>query len=316
MISVLAGGTGAARFLRGLVAEAGSHSVTAIVNVADDFRLHGLWICPDLDTVRYTLAGQVGEAGWGRADDTTNVMDELARIALIAPAHSAATDWFTLGDNDLASHLYRTQRQSEGATLTQITAELCAASNVAVTLLPVTDNTVQTIVELASGERVSFQHYFVALRHRVPIRNVAFEGIDDAEAAPGVLDALRHSERVIIAPSNPFVSIDPVLGVREVGEAVMQRRDRVVAISPIVGGHAIKGPAADMLTHLGHESSVVSIARLWAPYASTLVIDIADRERASEIEAVGMRCVTTDTIMRDLDTSRALAADVMHIPLP
>lgn len=316
MITVLAGGVGAARFLRGLVAAIGPDSITAIVNVADDFSLHGLWICPDLDTVRYTLAEDVGELGWGRANDTTNTLDELARLALQAPSQSRATDWFILGDKDLATHLYRTQRRAEGASLTRITAELCAASGVDARLLPVTDDTVQTIVELASGERVSFQQYFVELRHEPPISGVTFEGIEHAKPGPDVLDALKNSERIFIAPSNPFVSIAPVLGVPEVADIVMQRRDHVIAISPIVGGHAIKGPAADMLTHMGHESSVASIARMWSPYASTLVVDLADRERTSSVEAEGMRCVATDTIMRDLETSKSLAADVMHIPLP
>jgi LPPG:FO 2-phospho-L-lactate transferase len=316
MIAVLAGGVGAARFLRGLAPVAGMDSVTAIVNVADDFSLHGLWICPDLDTVRYTLAEDVGEHGWGRANDTTNAMDELARLALSAPAHSRATDWFALGDKDLATHLYRTQRRAEGASLTRITAELCEATNVHTRLLPVTDDVVQTVVELASGEQVSFQQYFVEMRHEPMINGISFDGIEHAKPGPDVIETLTRSERIFIAPSNPFVSIAPILGVPDVADVVMRRREHVIAISPIVGGRAIKGPAADMLTHLGHDRSVASIARLWAPYAATLVIDIADRSHANEVEAQGMRCVTTDTVMRDVEIARSLAADVMHIPLP
>jgi LPPG:FO 2-phospho-L-lactate transferase len=316
MITVLAGGVGAARFLRGLVAEIGPTSVTAIVNVADDFTLHGLSISPDLDTVRYTLAGEIGSLGWGRADETNAVMDELSQLARVAPATSSATDWFTLGDKDLATHLYRSQRRAEGATLSRITHELCRASNVEVRLLPVSDDPIRTIVELESGEQVSFQHYFVALRHAVAIRGLSFEGLQHAKPAPLVLDSLRDAERIVIAPSNPFVSLAPVLGVAEVASAVEQRREQVVAVSPIVAGRAIKGPAADMLGQLGYECSVASIARLWSPHAATLVIDEADADRAKDVEAHGMRCITTDTIMRDIQSSRALAAVVSKVPLP
>jgi LPPG:FO 2-phospho-L-lactate transferase len=316
MITVLSGGVGAARFLRGLVAEIGAASITAVVNVADDFELHGLWICPDLDTLRYTLSEDVGEHGWGRANDTTNVMDELARIALTAPKNSRANDWFTLGDKDLASHLYRTQRRNEGETLTQISAELCEASGIGLRLLPVTDDVVQTVVTLEDGRSIGFQQYFVAMRHQPVLRGVEFDGIENAKPTAEVMDALLNAERIVIAPSNPFVSIAPVLAVPEVADIIRQRRGHVIAISPIVGGHAIKGPAADMLTHFGYESSVTSIAELWSEYAATLVVDISDSSLAASVEAKGMHCVSTNTIMSDLDSSRALAADVMHIPLP
>lgn len=316
MITVLSGGVGAARFLRGLVAEIGADSVRAVVNVADDFSLHGLWICPDLDTIRYTLSEDVGEHGWGRANDTTNVMDELAPLALNAPKGSRANEWFTLGDKDLASHLYRTQRRNEGESLTRITSELTEASGIGVQLLPVTDDVVQTVVTLESGERVGFQDYFVAMRHQPVLSGVEFEGIASAKPTPEVMDALQNAERIVIAPSNPFVSIAPILAIPEVADIVRQRRAYVIAISPIVGGHAIKGPAADMLTHFGYESSVASIAQLWSEFAATLVVDISDTSLCSSVEAQGIRCVSTNTIMSDLESSRALAADVLHIPVP
>jgi LPPG:FO 2-phospho-L-lactate transferase len=316
MITVLAGGIGAARFLRGLVAETGPDSVAAIVNVADDFSLHGLWICPDLDTIRYTLADDLDESGWGRMNDTTNTMDELARLALVAPKQSRASDWLPLGDKNLAAHLYRTQRRAEGATLTQITSELCETSGVSARLLPVTDDVVQTIVELESGVRVNFHQYFAEKRHEQIANEVTFDGIEYAKPTADVLDALLHAERIVIAPSNPFVSIAPLLAVRDVADIVMERRAHVIAISPIVGGRAVSGPAADMLTHFGYERSVTSMARLWSPYAASLVVDIADSSLVASIEAEGMHCVSTNTLMTDLDTSRALAADVMHIPLP
>jgi LPPG:FO 2-phospho-L-lactate transferase len=316
MITVLAGGIGAAKFLRGLVAEIGPDSVTAVVNVADDFSLHGLWVCPDLDTIRYTLADEIDDSGWGRRDDSTNVMDELARIALVAPKQSRANDQISLGDKHLAAHLYRTQRRAEGATLTQVTAELCEASGISTRLLPITNDIVQSVVELESGASVSFRHYFDEMRHEPIVNGMTFDGIENTKPTPEVLDALQHAERIVIAPANPFLSIAPILAVGEVAEIVKERRAHVVALSPIIGGRAVSGPVVDMLTHFGFEKSVTSIARLWAPYAATLVTDIADTTLCGAVESEDMRCVSTNTLMTDLEASRALAADVMHIPLP
>lgn len=315
MITVLAGGVGAARFLRGLVEVVDPSGVTAIVNTADDFALHGLMICPDLDTVRYTLSDDVGEFGWGRADESWRTMNELRHLATYAPRGSRATDWFRLGDRDLSVHLYRTQRLTEGASLATVTAELDEAAGVEIRTLPMTEDPVATLVTLASGETIDFQEYFVARQHSVAISGVAFAGTEQAKATAGVFDAIENAERVIIAPSNPIVSIDPIFAIDGVAAALRARRDSVIAISPIVGGRTLKGPADRMLVELGHEASATSVARLWSPYAATLVIDTVDSELASNIEGEGMRAVVTSTVMHDIEAASALAQDVMHIAL-
>jgi LPPG:FO 2-phospho-L-lactate transferase len=300
MIVTLAGGVGAARFLTGLLQVVPPHECTAVVNVADDVELHGLWVSPDLDTITYTLAGAIDpERGWGLAGETWNAMESLARYGGIT--------WFNLGDRDLATHLYRTQRRREGASLSAVTAEITAAWGLSLRVLPVSDDRVETRVTLASGDEINFQEYFVKHRHDVPVSSVRFVGADRAAPAPGVLEAVAAADAVVIAPSNPLVSIDPVLAVPGVRDAVVARRDRTVAVSPIVGGSALKGPADRMLVELGHESSVVGVARLYRDLASVLVIDDVDAHLAAAVEAEGMRCVVTDTIMKSPERAAALA---------
>ncbi len=306
-VAVLAGGVGAARFLRGLLRVCRPADVTAIVNVGDDFTLHGLNISPDLDTVTYTLSEQINpETGWGRAGETWRVLTELGRLG--------GQDWFRLGDLDLALHLYRTQRRSEGATLSQVTGEIAARFGLELRLLPVSDDPIQTRLtpaEPADAPEIDFQDYFVAQRHGVAVRAVRFAGIEAAEPAPGVLDALGTADIVVVAPSNPFVSIGPVVDVPGVREVLVQRRDSVVAVSPIVGGASIKGPAGAMMRELGHDPSAVGIARLYAGFAGTLVIDNADRDLAAAVSDAGMAPVVTDTIMSSLDRAAALAATAL-----
>jgi LPPG:FO 2-phospho-L-lactate transferase len=301
-VTVLAGGVGAARLLTGMVRAVPPASVTAVVNTGDDMVLHGLAISPDLDTVTYTVAGAIDpERGWGLRDETWQAMATLER-------YGGAT-WFGLGDRDLGTHLYRTQRQAEGARLSTVTGEIARAWGLELTVLPVTDDPLRTMITLAeTGEEVGFQDYFVALRHAVPVKGVRVAGAPDARPAPGVLDAIAGAATVVVAPSNPIVSIGPVLAVPGVQEAVEARRDTVVAISPLVGGRALKGPADRLLRELGHEDSVVGVARLYAPFTGTLVIDQADAGRADEVRAVGLRCVVTDTIMRDPAAAAALSA--------
>ncbi|MGH9116211.1 MAG: 2-phospho-L-lactate transferase [Acidimicrobiales bacterium] len=322
MIVALAGGVGAARMLRGLVAVADPGTVTAVVNTGDDTVMHGLHISPDLDTVTYTLAGAVHpETGWGLAGETWSAMEELRACS------GGRLGWFSLGDRDLGTHLYRTSRLAEGARLSEVTAEIAARWGVGVRLLPMTDDRVETRVVLAgagrpadrpvgrapAGDReVGFQEYFVGLRHDVPVRAVRLAGAQTAKAAPGVLEALAGAETVIICPSNPIVSIGPVLATGGIGEAVAARRDAVVAVSPIVAGKALKGPADRMLSELGHDASVAGVARLWAPYASTLVIDEADASLAPSVEAAGMRAVVTETVMASPERSAALARTVLR----
>jgi LPPG:FO 2-phospho-L-lactate transferase len=301
-VTVLAGGVGAARLLTGMVRAVPPVSVTAVVNTGDDMVLHGLAISPDLDTVTYTVAGAIDpERGWGLRDETWQAMATLER-------YGGAT-WFGLGDRDLGTHLYRTQRQAEGAPLSTVTGEIARAWGLELTVLPVTDDPLRTMITLAdSGEEIGFQDYFVARRHAVPVKGVRVAGAPEARPAPGVLDAIAGAGTVVVAPSNPIVSIGPVLAVPGVREAVEARRDTVVAISPLVGGRALKGPADRLLRELGHEESVVGVARLYAPFTGTLVIDEADADRADEVRAEGLRCVVTDTIMRDPAAAAALSA--------
>jgi LPPG:FO 2-phospho-L-lactate transferase len=301
-VTVLAGGVGAARLLTGMVRAVPPASVTAVVNTGDDMVLHGLAISPDVDTVTYTVAGAIDpERGWGLRDETWQAMATLER-------YGGAT-WFGLGDRDLGTHLYRTQRQAEGAPLSTVTAEIARAWGLEMTVLPVTDDPLRTMITLAdTGEEIGFQDYFVARRHAVPVKGVRVAGAPEARPAPGVLDAIAGAGTVVVAPSNPIVSIGPVLAVPGVQEAVEARRDTVVAISPLVGGRALKGPADRLLRELGHEESVVGVARLYAPFTGTLVIDEADADRADEVRAEGLRCVVTDTIMRDPAAAAALSA--------
>jgi LPPG:FO 2-phospho-L-lactate transferase len=297
---------GAARLLRGLVDVIDPASVTAIVNTGDDFVIHGLHVSPDLDTVTYTLADAVNpETGWGLARETWAAMEALDRFG-------PGLTWFRLGDRDLATHLYRTRRLAEGAPLSTVTAEVTAAWGVAVRLLPMSDDPVATRVEVPGEGEIEFQDYFVRRHHDVPVRGVRFEGAATATAGPGVLDALAHADRVVICPSNPIVSIDPILAVPGIRDAVVARRADVVAVSPIVAGAALKGPAARLLADLGHDVSVVGIARLYAPLASVLVVDEADGWLAAAVEGEGMRCVVAPAVMRGRPEAMALAATVLQ----
>ncbi|MGQ0616753.1 MAG: 2-phospho-L-lactate transferase [Acidimicrobiia bacterium] len=302
MIAVLAGGVGAARFLAGLVQVVPAAEVVAVVNVGDDTVLHGLHVSPDLDTVTYTLGGAVNPAtGWGLGDETWQAMGTLERYG--GPA------WFRLGDRDLGTHLYRTGRLAAGAPLSEVTAEIARAWGTEVRVLPATDDRLRTMVTVAndgtgSPAEVGFQDYFVRQRHDVAVTAVRFDGAGAARPGPGVLDALARAERVIIAPSNPTVSIAPVLAVPGVREAVAARRADVVAVSPIVAGAALKGPADRLLRELGHESSVGGVARLYAALAATLVVDEADAAVVGSVRDAGVRALVTATVM----SSPAVAA--------
>ncbi|MBS1848105.1 MAG: 2-phospho-L-lactate transferase [Actinobacteria bacterium] len=310
MITVLAGGVGAARLLSGLVRTQRGDDITAIVNVGDDLELYGLHISPDLDTVTYTLAERIDPGrGWGLADETWHAMATLGELG--------GPDWFNLGDRDLGTHLYRTGRLHEGATLAEVTAEITNALGVDVRIVPATNDRLRTKVSVMDpglggpSHEIDFQRYFVERAHSVPITGVRFQGAEAATPAPGVLDAIGQAERVVIAPSNPIVSIAPVLAVPGIRQAVTERRDDVVAVSPIVAGAALKGPADRMLDELGLESSVVGIARWYTSLAATLVIDRADAALAGAVEAEGMRCVVTDTVMSTPDVAGTLGATVL-----
>ena len=305
VIAALAGGVGAARLLRGMVDVVDPSEVVAVVNTGDDFVIHGLHVSPDLDTVTYTLADAVNPStGWGLAGETWAAMDALGRFG-------PDLTWFRLGDRDLATHLYRTRRLGEGAALSTVTAEIVAAWGLAVRLLPMTDEPVATRVDVIGEGEIDFQDYFVRRRFDVPVAGVRFAGAETAAPGPGVLDALAIADRIVICPSNPIVSIEPILAVPGVRDAVGARRDRVVAVSPIVAGAALKGPAARLLSDLGHDVSVVGVARMYAPLASVLVVDEADGWLAGLVEAEGMQCVVTLAVMHGRAEAAALAAAVL-----
>ena len=315
MITVLAGGVGAARFLRALLHVVPATDVAAVVNTGDDTVMHGLSISPDIDTITYTLAGAIDpNRGWGLRDETWRAMDALARFTDVRPPGSeAAPTWFNLGDQDLATHFYRTARLREGATLSEVTDEVARAFGLRIAMHPMTDQRVETRVTLAPegdgapSREVSFQEYFVQLHHSVPVQSVRFAGADVAQLSAPASRAIEDADVVVVAPSNPLVSIGPMRALRGVDDLLAARRETVVAVSPIVGGAALKGPADHMLTELGHEPSVVGVARLYAPIACALVIDPVDAHLAGAVEAAGMRAVIVPSVMTTAEVSATLA---------
>lgn len=302
VITVLSGGVGAARLLRALGTVHDPSDITAVVNVGDDLVLHGLTICPDLDTITYTLAGlSDDQRGWGLRDETWRVRDELDALGGEA--------WFALGDRDLATHLFRTQRLAEGATKTEVTREICARRGVATTLLPATDDPLATTFETLEGP-MSFQEYFVRRRHDVTVTSIAFLGLDRARPTAAVRRAIEDADRVVIAPSNPLISIDPIVALAGVAGALRSRGD-VVAVSPLVGGAALKGPADRLMRELGLEPSAAGVARHYGDLVRTWVIDEVDADLAGRIEEAGHDVRVTTTVMDDPARSTALAAAVL-----
>jgi LPPG:FO 2-phospho-L-lactate transferase len=303
VLAALAGGVGAARFLDGLVHVVDPGSVTAVVNTADDDTFHGLHVSPDLDSVTYMLAGASDrERGWGLAGETFRALDALARYRV--------PTWFRLGDQDLATHLYRTQRLRDGATLSEVTAEITAAWGLVTRLVPMSDDPVRTRLSV-DGERgpveLAMQEWFVRERAEPPVRAVRFEGAATARPAPRVLGALDAAEVIVVCPSNPIISINPVLAVPGIRDALTARRDRVVAISPLIGGRTVRGPADRLMADLGIEVSAAGVASLYADCCSTLVIDAVDAADAPAVERLGVRAVVTDTLMRTSAVAARLA---------
>ena len=296
-IVALAGGVGGAKFTHGLSQILPPEELTVIVNTGDDFEHYGLYICPDLDTVCYTLAGLANpETGWGRANETWQVMENAARLG--GPA------WFRLGDQDLGTHLERTRRLKEGATLSQFTKDLCKAWGIGQTILPMSDQPVRTIVETEDGD-LAFQEYFVHRRCEPHVTGFRFEGANEAEAAPGTREAIQSADAVLICPSNPWVSIDPILRV------IKNIEKPVIAISPIIGGQTVKGPAAKMYRELGIEPSALAVARHYCGLAAGFVLDQVDDELESEVKNLGMRTLVTNTLMKSHDDRKQLAAEVL-----
>jgi LPPG:FO 2-phospho-L-lactate transferase len=301
-VVALAGGVGAARFLDGLARVLAPERLFVIGNTGDDAEIHGLHISPDLDTVTYTLAGLADrKRGWGIRGDRFRCLEALGRLG--------AETWFQLGDRDLATHIYRTERLRQGTTLTQVTAEITRALEVGTTIVPMSDEPVRTRICTPSGE-LEFQTYFVKRRARDSVAGVRFEGADRAASAPGVLEAIEQAEAIIVCPSNPFISVGPILAVPGIREALRARRDRVAAISPIVGGRALKGPAADMMRSMKIRCAAAEVACLYADFAGMFVLDEVDRKQGGEVESQGMRPVVTNTIMSGRRERKLLARAV------
>jgi len=304
VLVTLAGGVGAARFLSGLVRAVPASEVVAIVNTGDDDEFHSLYVCPDLDSVTYTLAGASSVTqGWGLEGETFATLGALSRYDV--------PTWFRLGDKDIATHLYRTERLRAGATLSQVTDEIVRAWGLDVRLVPMTDDRVRTRITVARPDgrtvELAMQEWFVGERAESPVVSVRFDGAERAHPAPGVLEALRTADTIVICPSNPVISIGPILAVPGVREALTARRSRVIAISPIVAGAPVKGPADRLMAPLGIEVSCVGVARAYAQICDALVIDAVDAHRAGEVETAGVRAIVTDTMMRSPEIATELA---------
>ena len=343
MITVLCGGVGAAKFLQGLLMVSSPADVTAIVNTGDDAVMHGLHVSPDIDTIIYTLSGEVNpETGWGRRSETWEAMTTLRQLER-QPGDLA---WFNLGDKDIGTHLYRTSRLREGAALSEITAEVAAGYGVEIRMLPMSDSRVATMMRLAGGavkqegenggantaageslkeageagdgksEEIGFQEYFVKLRHDVEVAGVRFDGAEAAPPAPGVAEAIAEAEILVLAPSNPVVSLGPPLAVKDIHSAIVDRIAEgrpVVAISPLIAGRALKGPADRLLAEMGGEASSAGIVRWYEGLIDTLVIDEADAADKAAVEACDVRCVVTQTVMDTPEIAQSLAQTVLDL---
>lgn len=307
-ITALAGGVGAARLLRGVARVAPPSNLTVIVNTGDDEEFFGLSVSPDLDTITYTLAGAVDDKkGWGLSNETHHCLNALGRYY--------ADTWFGLGDADLATHLFRTQQLRRGEALSRATAEIARRWSVAARILPMSDDRIRTAVSTAAGV-LSFQEYFVKRRASDRVFEVSFIGIEAARPAPGVCEAIATADLVILPPSNPIVSIGPILAVPRVRELLRTATAPVVAISPLIAGKPVKGPADRMLDGLGIEASSVGVAGLYVDFVDTFVLDQRDVDRdisvRKRVEALGMAVIVTDTLMRDMDKSVRLARTVIE----
>lgn len=296
---------GAAKFVRGLVHRVGQRRLDVIVNTGDDEEFYGLYVSPDVDTIVYTLAGVVNaQNGWGVRGETFHLLAATERFY--------GKPWFNLGDRDLATHLYRTERLRMGSSLTQVTADIAHRFGVSARVLPMSDDRVHTHVKLRGRPPIPFQQYFVRGRARGKVERIELRGISRARPSPGVLDAIKRAAAVILAPSNPFVSLGPILQLKGVREALRAARNRVAAISPIVGGRPIKGPADKMMRGLGHEVSALGVARLYRDFLGVFVLDDVDHRYLEPIRELGIKAVVTDTIMTTPEKAARLADVVLR----
>ncbi|MGE5188294.1 MAG: 2-phospho-L-lactate transferase [Betaproteobacteria bacterium] len=304
LITVLAGGVGAARFLTGLTKLVPQEDLTVIANTGDDIELFGLHISPDIDIVTYTLAGIVDEEkGWGIKGDTFHCLGMLAK-------HRQDT-WFNLGDKDLATHIYRTNRLAQGIQLSQVTHEICQSLGLRIKMLPMTNDKFETHIKTSNGT-IHFEEYFVKRHFQDAVLGVEFTGAENAKPAPGVSEALLEAQVVVICPSNPVASIGTILSVKGVRAALQQTKARVVGVSPIVGGVPIKGPADKLLQCLGVEVSAFGVAKLYSDFLDAFVIDSVDALEKNRIEQLGMDVTVTRTVMKSLEDKVLLAKTVLN----
>ncbi len=303
-IAALAGGVGGAKLAHGLALCLPPEDLTIIVNTGDDFEHLGLYICPDLDTVCYTLAGLASpDTGWGRAGETWQAITNVERLG--------GPGWFRLGDQDLGTHLERTRRLKAGQPLSQITRDFCTAWGIRPLVLPMTDDRLATCVDTLEFGEISFQEYFVYHHCQPRVRGFRFCGSESARPAPGVLEALAAAEAVVLCPSNPWVSIDPILAVPSLRERLAHKL--VVAVSPIIDGQTVKGPAAKMFTELGIPPSALAVSGHYAGLLGGFVLDHADRNQALPIQAAGMQTCVTNILMKTVEDRIHLAEDVLHL---
>ncbi|HYL86054.1 MAG TPA: 2-phospho-L-lactate transferase [Candidatus Angelobacter sp.] len=303
-ITALAGGVGASKLLLGLYQVMDPAGLTIIVNTGDDLVLHGLKISPDLDIVTYTLAGIVDPVkGWGFRGETFHALKRLAAFG--------RPNWFNLGDRDLATHIHRAALLAEGKTLSQAAESIRVALGVKVRILPMSDSPIPTIIDSNEGP-LHFQEYLVKRRAEPVVQGIRFAGAESALPSPGVLEAMRDADRILICPSNPLISIGPILAVPGVREALRARKSDVIAVCPIVGGKSLKGPSDKMLTQLGHTASALGVAKLYADFAGTLVIDPVDKAQAAAIQQLGIKVAVLPTVMKTLAQKRKLARALLR----
>ena len=304
MIVVLAGGVGAARFLQGVVQVVPQEQITVIVNTGDDRDFYGLHVSPDSDIVMYTLAGLVDEThGWGVRGDTYNTMQQLTQYG--------EEDWFMLGDRDLATHIHRTHLLLAGKTLSEVADNIRTRLGLGLRILPMSNSPIATHIKTPAG-LLHFQEYMVKRRTIDEVQDVVFVGAQEAKPAPGVLDALKEADAILLAPSNPIVSIGSILSVPGIHDVLHETSSMVVAVSPIIGGAPIKGPADKLMSGLGLDVSAVGVARRYRDFLDVMVIDEQDKHLVDAIEDLGIPTVVTDTIMRDSATKKALAQTVLQ----
>jgi len=305
MIVALAGGVGGAKMAEGLMHALPPGELTVIVNTADDFSLYGLRISPDIDTVLYTLGGIANPlTGWGIAGDTRNVLDAMPRLG--------EDPWFILGDQDLATHILRTERLEHGEPLSGITSDFAQKLGIPAEIVPVTNDPIATMVETPNGT-LTFQDYFVRRQQKDDVTGIRFDGIEAAKPAPGVMEAIKRADAIILCPSNPIVSIGPILNVPGIRDALLHTSAVRIAISPIIGGKALKGPADKMLRTLGHESSALGVARIYLEIIDAFVFDEQDVDLMPEISHLWPRSYTRQTIMGDRDDRTRFAREVLEI---